>query len=638
MNRLQEWDPEAWKAILLENLPSLLAHDRTQVRKKVLESIEQLGLVEAIPVLNGILQKKDDPEVMAAALAALAALGGPDTLEKTAHFSRDPNPVIQRGTLVALMRYGGIDGVLEAGQVFKELVQSPDVQKRILAAEILEEVNSAQFYQPLVALINDHDPGVRRAAIRAAGSINNPHLWPALLDACASPEIQNQAEQALVSVGPPILPFIAARLHCSLDEMPSYLEDTEIRSAESFIDICGRIGGEEAINILITQLGTHNMTLRQGVISALRHCEFRSVPGDIQLNLLLSEEAHLGAWLIAFQARPENSPRALLLDSVLAHMLRDVRDRMLGILSFQYDAQSMQRAHMALSEGGSSKEALAIEVIENQLPSKIKSWVMPFLEQSSLDEKLKRLQSANIHVSLPEGDAALLALLDGNIHLPTDTAQSDPIMFSAWTRASILHLIGTHGLRKCLPSVLASCSSNNLLVRKSAEWARDRLEENTKGVVMLSPIEKILILKSASVFSNVPDDALADVVFHLDEMDVAENETIFNKGEPGDSMYIVVCGKVRIHDKERTLNDLGEGDVFGEMALLDPEPRSASVTAVEPSRLLRLEQEPFMDLLAQQPVVATGIIRNLAKYLRARVEDINHLDARLREVEGAQNG
>ena len=152
---------------------------------------------------------------------------------------------------------------------------------------------------------------------------------------------------------------------------------------------------------------------------------------------------------------------------------------------------------------------------------------------------------------------------------------------------------------------------------------------------MLSTIEKVIILKTVDVFSKTPDDVLVNVAELLEEEGPAEGETIFNKGDLGDSLYVIVEGKVRVHDGHRLLNYLGERDVFGEMALLDPEPRLASVTAVEPTRLFRLAQAPFFELIADHPEVATGIIRVLTGHLRNRVRDIAKLDARVKELERA---
>jgi CRP/FNR family cyclic AMP-dependent transcriptional regulator len=67
--------------------------------------------------------------------------------------------------------------------------------------------------------------------------------------------------------------------------------------------------------------------------------------------------------------------------------------------------------------------------------------------------------------------------------------------------------------------------------------------------------------------------------------------------------------------------------VFGEMALLDAEPRIASVTAVEPARLLRLDQGPFYELIVDRPEVAIGLIRVLTGRLRATVRDLTELNA-----------
>jgi len=153
---------------------------------------------------------------------------------------------------------------------------------------------------------------------------------------------------------------------------------------------------------------------------------------------------------------------------------------------------------------------------------------------------------------------------------------------------------------------------------------------------MLSTIEKVLILKTVTMFSQTPDNVLADVSDLLEDLDVSENETIFEQGDPGDSLYVIVEGKVRVHDGDRLLNYLGESDVFGEMALLDPEPRLASVTTVEPTRLFRLDQEPFYELMAERPEVATGIIRVLAGHLRNRVRDIARLNARVTELESGE--
>jgi CRP/FNR family cyclic AMP-dependent transcriptional regulator len=134
--------------------------------------------------------------------------------------------------------------------------------------------------------------------------------------------------------------------------------------------------------------------------------------------------------------------------------------------------------------------------------------------------------------------------------------------------------------------------------------------------------EKVVLLKSVSLFSEMPGLPLADLARGLEEEVFQPGQNVFVKHDLGDCMYLIIDGKVRVHDGDRTLNLLGKREVFGEMAALDPEPRSATVTALEPIRLLRLGRKPLMELLATHGVVAQGIIQILSHRLRARMRDM----------------
>lgn len=133
---------------------------------------------------------------------------------------------------------------------------------------------------------------------------------------------------------------------------------------------------------------------------------------------------------------------------------------------------------------------------------------------------------------------------------------------------------------------------------------------------MLSLVEKVLALKSASLFRETPDNVLADVADRVEEVVFDKGQTVFRKGDPGDSLYIIVGGKVQVWDGDRLLNELSDGAIFGELALLDPEPRSATITVVEPAHLLQLDAAHFRLVLAERPEVSTAIIHVLTSYIR----------------------
>lgn len=150
---------------------------------------------------------------------------------------------------------------------------------------------------------------------------------------------------------------------------------------------------------------------------------------------------------------------------------------------------------------------------------------------------------------------------------------------------------------------------------------------------MLSLVEKVLILKSAPLFGDTPDNVLADIAGRVDEISYEPGQVVFNKGERGDSLYIIVSGTVQVWDGKRKLNELTEGDVFGELALLDPEPRLASVKAVESTEVLRLDEAHFREVLAARPEVSTAIIRVITRYLRSQLQYAREISARMRASE-----
>lgn len=133
---------------------------------------------------------------------------------------------------------------------------------------------------------------------------------------------------------------------------------------------------------------------------------------------------------------------------------------------------------------------------------------------------------------------------------------------------------------------------------------------------MLLTIERVAILKSIEIFSETPDQILASVARIIEEVELMPGEAFIQEGESGDCLYVVVEGLVRVHQRGETLLELGPGKMVGELALLDPEPRSASVTAVTDTLLFRIDKEPFNEVMADRPEIAQGVIRTLVRRVR----------------------
>ncbi len=133
---------------------------------------------------------------------------------------------------------------------------------------------------------------------------------------------------------------------------------------------------------------------------------------------------------------------------------------------------------------------------------------------------------------------------------------------------------------------------------------------------MISTVEKVLFLKSIDLFSQIPGEDLAAIALISTEVRRDQGDEVFAEGESGDALYMVIDGKVRVHKQERVIAELGERECFGEMAILDASPRSATVTSIAESNLLKITREDFQEIMTEKPEIAMGVIKVLTRRLR----------------------
>ena len=140
-------------------------------------------------------------------------------------------------------------------------------------------------------------------------------------------------------------------------------------------------------------------------------------------------------------------------------------------------------------------------------------------------------------------------------------------------------------------------------------------------------VEKALQLRTVPLFAQMDLRDLGGIAEQAREVVHAAGEPIVREGERGDCLFVIVEGEVRVHSGSHELRVLGESEYFGEISILDEEPRSASVTALTDCHLLRIDQEQFRELLETHLPAAMHVIRVLARRLR-EVVDSQTADAR----------
>ena len=153
------------------------------------------------------------------------------------------------------------------------------------------------------------------------------------------------------------------------------------------------------------------------------------------------------------------------------------------------------------------------------------------------------------------------------------------------------------------------------------------------------PLMTLEALRSVPLFASLGDES-AVALRELLELEVRPaGSVLFRKGERGGAMYLIEGGRVRIHLKDRsgddvTLAELAAGDFFGEMSILDGKPRSATATVSEEARLAVLSRQHFHDFVRQSPEVALSMLAAITERLRQTDEMLRQRVTRnLNEVE-----
>jgi len=147
-------------------------------------------------------------------------------------------------------------------------------------------------------------------------------------------------------------------------------------------------------------------------------------------------------------------------------------------------------------------------------------------------------------------------------------------------------------------------------------------------------------LRHVPLFESLDHEAAHELCELLESIDQKSGAVLFRAGDEGDAMYVIEEGRVRINVRtkeglEITLTELGRGDFFGEMALLDDKPRSADARVTVDARLAVLSREHFLSFVRSHPDVALELLSALANRLRHTDELLRHSATRNVNVEEA---
>ncbi|MCE7064701.1 cyclic nucleotide-binding domain-containing protein [Dyadobacter sp. CY326] len=295
--------------------------------------------------------------------------------------------------------------------------------------------------------------------------------------------------------------------------------------------------------------------------------------------------------------------------------------RLFYLFMMQYDKDAVQNAWKGIRHASREKRANSLEMIESLLPRTLYPLLHALFEDISISRKREALRQ---YVGNQEPAGSIITYI----------LTKKETLFTEWTIALAVQRADENMERPLLEELSAHSAR---LIRDAV---REKLTPNAKSASLnlianpmkhaeaaqqISEMERVIVLKNTQLFSQTPENVLSSIAPIMKEITYSDSQEIFAKGDPGDSMYIIYTGQIGIYDGKKQLALFDKGEIFGELALLDSEPRSATTVAETDALVFRIDQEDFFELMEERDEILKNVLRILCQRIRAQNEKMRLL-------------
>jgi len=578
-------------------------------------------------VVSGV--SNPDPAARHVAVEILGHIPAPQAVDALINALADPSAQVRAASLRALARAGVARALLEIAACLKD----PEAEVRLSAVSALQGLAASArglvaHVQPLLA---DPDPALRaRVAVtllRADGRLTLEETHRAALEAlktmAAAPQVEARANalEALAECG-------------AIREMETFVADglrdaspAVRRAAVSALAACGLETGR-ALDLLIGMLGDEDRSVSE---AAARAIGAMGAPALDRTTAALADPRLETGALLALERLPASRAALTIRDyaarqvaqalhyfdlsrGVEARADAERNDRLRLLFDSlrartQYHAVNALRAVGLLGDRGSI--ALAVENLQSRHPN----------QRANALETLEAIGDAQVVKPLLrvwETAESAPATAHGTVEDTLRQALNDA---DNWLRACAALAVSD----SADSPVRADCaqlaeSDADAVVRETAALAlKGRTIMETLATLPL--MERILLLRRVPLFAGLPPADLKQVAAITREAFFADGEWIAAQGDPGDEMYVIVSGEVRVLVGEEAPVEIARrqpGDIVGEMAIISQEPRIASLVAAGEVRVLCVERKQFEALLRERPETSLAVMRVLCARLKEK--------------------
>ncbi|TAE31441.1 MAG: Crp/Fnr family transcriptional regulator [Cytophagales bacterium] len=564
--------PADHPALLTDRATPLLHHTDVRVRARTLEIATDRAI--ALPAANLTERVLNDPDPTVRQQAAqLLATQSKDALQTGLLSTSDR--AVRQGAIIGF--YGHTSGRAPALASLNALMQGQNStdQKVVLACiEALRLTDRGAYVQ---SALRSSDASVVSAALGAGSVQTDPAIWPQLVSFLTDRQHGRTAVRALAGVGDAVLPALPMPL--SATDNPLLLRRTiavvdRIRSGVGPRE-AGQ--GRAAQTWLLDMLPHTPVPMRAALLKSLT--AYTVSDGTEHLyEQLVTEDLQLAQRLLHGQAKVASNT---LMAEAVQYEIDGLVDRLLLLMMGLHDKETVNSVRQSLDHQAQERRANSLELLENLIPRPVYGTLLALTDDLPLAERVALADSS-------------VGPFDGSTDLITFIRQHGQTRFTPWT------VLVAQQTTAQQPN--ATAPMNHAPAHPSPS----------------SDIERVLVLRNSSLFATTPANVLSTIAPIMKETRHAEGDVLVQKGEIGTFMFIIQQGEVGVFDGDRQLATLREGDVVGELSLLDAEPRSATVVALSDMVLFRIDQADFYDLMEERDEIMQNIIRMLCGRIRAQ--------------------
>lgn len=591
-----DWIVKFEPRVIQNQVSILLKNKSDKVRLHILTVVRNQNLhldTRFLQIFN-----ENEPNPLARRISAEIACASATLPEQRLVYLNSENIHTIEGAVLACWKGQRV----EAKAKLDELCESTAITHTFVALEIIELLQLKE-YETFVRICLEKETGeLKGKAIEVAGAIDSPVLIKSLVQLLEDRLWGKKAINSLIKSG-----------GRGFEEVEALSKGGDIGLLQKVVLFSEKYQSLASERLLVRLAQNESLLVKQMALKVLSR-RLNTEEYEAMFEKLLQDElAHAYQLLQGF---------GILDDTLLQYELGQSSNRIFYLLMLLYDKDMVQDAMLGVEHSSKEKRANALEILDNIIPRTIYKCLQAILDESEPDKKIIVFEAyfdKNIivkpilHYVLEKGNLAF-----GDWTIVTALRKWE---FKTGKNQFFEKYIGSH------KKLLDEATRDIILKHPNlTEKYKDILAMQHRHIENeISELERVIVLKNTPLFAETPENVLTSIVPIMNEVTYHEGQEVFQKGAIGNCMYVIYSGEIGIVDHDVLFATMSKGDIFGELALLDSEPRSATALAKSDVLLFRIDQDDFYDLMEERDELLRSVLRILCQRIRAQNDKLKRL-------------